>query len=91
MLPSFNRLKRLRPGAEAVLGGSLVGAPTAGGAMLLARLGFDYLEVDGTRIRPSAASAISLMGRALDLPVIQRVAGIHRAYFGPALEAAPGG
>lgn len=37
-------------------------------------------------MRPSAASAISLMGRALGLPVIQRVAGIHRAYFGPALE-----
>ncbi len=35
---------------------------------------------------PSAASSISLMGRALGLPVIQQVSGFHRAYFGPALE-----
>ena len=69
-----------------LLGAALVTAQSPGVAMLMAKLGLGYLEVDGTAMSPSAASSISLMGRALGLPVIQRVHGFHRAYFGPALE-----
>lgn len=86
MVSNSNKLKQLYPGGRAILGGALVATQAPGGAMLFARLGIGYLEVDGTRMLPSAASAISLMGRALGIPVIQRVSGSHRANFGPALE-----
>jgi len=69
-----------------LLGAALVTAQSPGVALLMAKLGLGYLEVDGTAMSPSAASSISLMGRALGLPVIQRVHDFHRAYFGPALE-----
>ncbi len=86
MALSPNRLKHLQPGGGPILGATLVTAQSPGIAMLMAKLGLGYLEVDGTAMSPSAASAISLMGRALGLPVIQQVHGFHRAYFGPALE-----
>jgi 2-keto-3-deoxy-L-rhamnonate aldolase RhmA len=86
MALSPNKLKHLQPGDGMLLGAALVTVHTPGAAMLMAKLGVGYLEVDGTAMSPSAASSISLMGRALGLPVIQRVHGFHRAYFGPALE-----
>ncbi len=86
MAPSPNTLKHLQPGGGTLLGAALATAQSPGVAMLMAKLGVGYLEVDGTAMSPSAASSISLMGRALGLPVIQRVHGFHRAYFGPALE-----
>ena len=86
MALAANRLKLLTPGRMTMLGGSLVAAQAPGGAALLARLGLDYFEIDGSSRTPSSVSAMAQLGRTMGIPAIVRVPEAHRAFFGPALE-----